>query len=382
MPPPYGLNSTGFNVKRVTEIQAEINDALRAEFGQNFDVSAASPQGQLTGVYSDREASIWELLEQVHQAKNLLNASGADLDDVVSLAAVQRLPATSTTVVLVPAGTGGTIIPAGSVVSLTPGTGQRFVTLAGTTIPNPVSVAAESTGPIVVLASSTWAIETPITGWTGVSNALDGETGRNVESDNALRLRYVQAIAGPGNSLDSLWGALVRITGVAEVVVTENPLYVTDAAGRPPKSFEVVIDGGDDTEIAQAIWDNKPVGIETYGVTTTESITDAVGNAHDVNFSRPSDLNIWIELDYEPNGEFPVDGEDQILAAILSYEDTVRIDRDFMSWHVLRLIEVAGIDSLSIRVGLTASPSSDLPITVSPRQRAALDSSRILISRV
>jgi hypothetical protein len=35
--------------------------------------------------------------------------------------------------------------------------------------------------------------------------------------------------------------------------------------GRPPKSFEVVVEGGDDTQIASAILASAPAGIATYG---------------------------------------------------------------------------------------------------------------------
>ena len=37
------------------------------------------------------------------------------------------------------------------------------------------------------------------------------------------------------------------------------------SGGRPPKSFEAVVEGGSDQAVAQEIWLTKPAGIETYG---------------------------------------------------------------------------------------------------------------------
>ena len=50
----------------------------------------------------------------------------------------------------------------------------------------------------------------------------------------------------------------------------------TDAEGRPPHSFECVIDGGTDADIAQVIWDNMANGIQPYG-NTSEVIQDSQG---------------------------------------------------------------------------------------------------------
>ena len=39
----------------------------------------------------------------------------------------------------------------------------------------------------------------------------------------------------------------------------------TDAAGRPPHSIEIVVQGGTDEDVANIIWKNKAGGIRAYG---------------------------------------------------------------------------------------------------------------------
>ena len=52
--------------------------------------------------------------------------------------------------------------------------------------------------------------------------------------------------------------------------VYENDSNVVDAAGRPPHSVEVVVDGGSNTDIAAQILATKSGGINTYGNITVE----------------------------------------------------------------------------------------------------------------
>lgn len=126
--PTYGLTSTGFIAKRQPTISDEIFSDLSDAFG-NIDQSPQSVFGQLTGIISTREATIWELIQDLF-LNNSLQAEGVALDNVVSFIGLQRLAATASLVTVAVYADYNTVIPVGFVVS-DPETNHQF-TMAST----------------------------------------------------------------------------------------------------------------------------------------------------------------------------------------------------------------------------------------------------------
>lgn len=80
------------------------------------------------------------------------------------------------------------------------------------------------------------------------------------------------------------------------LIVPENNttgVTISSSYGRPGKSVEMVVQGGADSDIAAAILASKPAGIQTYGNTGPIQVFDAVGNAYNIFFSRPTELVIY-----------------------------------------------------------------------------------------
>lgn len=163
---------------------------------------------------------------------------------------------------------------------------------------SPVVFEAQNTGPVLALAGTVDVITTPISGWSGVSNLIDGVTGRNMETDEELRLRRLRSLRILGAASVPAMEARIRqdVDNVTDAYVFENPLPTTDGSGRPPHSFEAVVMGGDDQEIAKKIWEIKAAGIQTYG-NVTETITDSNGFEQEIKFSRPEPVYVWIKVE-------------------------------------------------------------------------------------
>ena len=60
----YGITETGFKRKRLDQILDELNGAVKAVFGDNFNVSPESPDGQINGVIAEVFANLWEGFEE------------------------------------------------------------------------------------------------------------------------------------------------------------------------------------------------------------------------------------------------------------------------------------------------------------------------------
>jgi uncharacterized phage protein gp47/JayE len=144
-----------------------------------------------------------------------------------------------------------------------------------------------------------------------------------------------------------------------------QPTY-TESGGRPPKSFEAVVEGGSDAAVALKIWQLKPAGIQTFG-NTHVIVTDSQGNPQGINFTRATDVFIWVlvSLTLNPQETFPVNGQELVSEAILTYGNTLGIGIDVIIQRVQAVcFSVPGIASATVQLARTLS-ESDTPSYVS-----------------
>ncbi len=94
----FGLTETGFSLKRQPDILADLNAALAAQFGSDLNLAADSAMGQMSGVFSQAAAEIWELAAAAWHSQYRPSAEGTNLDDLGKLVNLVRNPGTPTTV--------------------------------------------------------------------------------------------------------------------------------------------------------------------------------------------------------------------------------------------------------------------------------------------
>jgi len=130
--------------------------------------------------------------------------------------------------------------------------------------------------------------------------------GEERESDQALRDRARDAVTGGGKAThDALVAALINNTqGVSSVTVYENKTDNdnTVSGGLPPHSFEAVVYGGDDEDVARTIFDTKAITARDYGgahgTRTEYTITsDVSGQQRSIEWTRPTKVDIDMTLD-------------------------------------------------------------------------------------
>ena len=373
----YGISSTGFKRKRLDLLLQELNAEVKTIFGDNFNVSPESPDGQINGVISESNANLWELAEEAYNAFNPKAASGASLSNLVQLNKINRLIATRSRVELSLTGDSGTVIVAGSLVS-TSDTGDTLSTNDSVTIDGAGNAVVQATalefGPISMLAGTITQIDTPVSGWDTVTNNDNATVGTNEESDSDLRARRQRSVAIDAQSIiDAIRAGVESIDNVTQAVVLENDTNVEDSNGLPPKSFQVVVSGGTNADVADVIWLKKPAGILAFGDITVE-IIDSQGIAHDISFSRPAPVVVYVEVTLTTFPEYPANGDNLIKQAIVNYANGDLVDnRSFgLGDNVIytRLYtpinSVAGheIDDLQISIVSPADGVINIPISI------------------
>jgi uncharacterized phage protein gp47/JayE len=113
VPLEYGLTEYGFYKKNFPAIKLEIESSLQDAFGA-VNLDDQSNFGQIVGIFTEREALLWEALESVYNSMYPDTASGFSLDSVCALTGLTRLQATSTKLVCQLTGTNNTLIVADS----------------------------------------------------------------------------------------------------------------------------------------------------------------------------------------------------------------------------------------------------------------------------
>lgn len=393
----YGLTTAGVNAKRQETIEAELRAAVAnaAALGANINTAAESPVGQILVILAAALAAMWSFAEQVLLGARVLTASGVQLDRLGQNYGVARDAAIATTVTLTLAGTPTTLVPAGSTVSLD-GSGADLTLDADATIGGGGTVdatfTASATGPITALAGSGWTIETPVSGWTGATNAADATVGRDAETDGAYRSRLLQSAGRGSNNSAAVIAAVLAVSGVTEAITIENVSAATDADGRPPHSYEVVVRGGNDAAVAQAIWATKPNGIQTTTTVSvvnqvSEVVVDTNGQNRAIAFSRADQVPVWVEVDYRPQpGVFPSNGQTLMLNAVLDFGASLNIGDDVYPASLEQAITCAlparALQLFDLRVGFAASPLSAIQIPASLTEIPSFDSSRVLFTVV
>ena len=325
----FGINSTGFTLKRLADILAEITAELAViqdpVTGETLTPDLADendPLVQHVNAVADGLAATWEQLQLAYNQFDPALASGAGLSGLVQLNGITRRAGTRTTAVLTLTGTAGVSLVAGKQVSTMDDSVVFTLPAAVIGVGGTVDVVGTATedGALEAGAGTVVKIVTPVAGWSAVTNVGAATVGTEGETDEELRARQQASTSASAQSIiESIYSAISNLEGVTYCRVYQNITLEADARGIPAKSIAVIVQGGDEDEIAEVIFNRNPLA-GTFG-TTTVTITDAQGFTYDVNFSRPVEVEIYVAVAVTVvnSALWPSDGDDRIKAAIVDF---------------------------------------------------------------
>ena len=196
---------------------------------------------------------------------------------------------------------------------------------------------------------------------------------------SASNLQVMDDVAALIQSQDEIKTAIVGGAGNHQITLTmadgqdieidfnisggiSNPTY-TKSGGRPPKSFETVVEGGTDDAVALKIWQLKPAGIQTFG-NTHVIVTDSQGNPQGIEFTRATEVYLWADvlLVLNPQETFPTNGQQLVADAIVNYGNTLGVGTDVFVQRVQSAIfAIPGIAQASVQIARTPTPTT-LPV--------------------
>lgn len=437
-----GITPNGFLIETLDEIRTSLIARLQARWGTQVKFTDTNAAGHMVGIMAERYASLQQLLEAIYRSFSRETATGDGLDAVNMMTGTDRRGETFSLVELWLTGVNATFVPlgrqaetddgvvfetnldatlatatnwaastgyivgavrtnAGNVYLCTSsgvsaGSGGPNTTAASITDNTVVwryvglgtayaRVAATATevGPLQALSGTIDEIRTPVSGWQGVRNLLDADLGTFEESDESYRLRAQYELASAGShTVDAIRADLLQLDGVTSVRILNN---VTDETvdTMPPHTVEAIVLGGATADIADLIFERGVgLGYTSFGNVTT-IVKDAMGNDVTVRFSRPEEVNIYVEIDliYDAN-TYPDDGDEAVKVAVVTWGDAQDTGKNAVAMAIAaQTFTIAGVlDVPAVRIGLTASPAGSATIPISLRQLAKYDTSRIVVN--
>jgi uncharacterized phage protein gp47/JayE len=250
---------------------------------------------------------------------------------------------------------------------------------------------ATKTGPIIVSIGALNEIASKVNGLDSAVNYASGITGRAMESDTELRMglgtRQKQSTA---NEV-AIQNEILKVSGVEYARVYSNR-DIVKVDGRPPKSYEAVVVGGDEQEIAELIFEKGPAGVEAFG-NIIKDVVDSEGFHWDIGFSRPKNRYVWVKVDYSQNSEedLPLDVVSAIQDNIIAWgQAALNVGVDLIYQKMFRPVyDVRGIGFAAIKVTVTSdlTPPEDEDylsknIEINEVEIAVLDKARITVQEL
>lgn len=269
--PPVVISDSGIDIPDTADVLSgrltDIINALPAGAGE----SLTSPQGQLAVTDTAIIAQVYSNLARIINQVNPDFSQGRFQDGIGRIYFIDRIAATRTTVTAQVTGTYGTALPAGSqAVDIN---NMTYSLVNSVTIPASGRADAvfscDTTGPVTCGAGDLNRIYTAVSGWDSVNNQYAGILGADVESRVSFEARRRESVARNSRNQDgSTRAALLEVNGVTDAYVWSNrkdESVVVDGVTIAPHSLYVSVYGGEDKDIAEALFNTCNPGCNMNG---------------------------------------------------------------------------------------------------------------------
>lgn len=360
---PY-IDEAGLHISSYNDIRDSLVEEMRAIYGNDIYLDNDSQDYQMISAFALMAYDVQQALLLAYNNISPATATGTGLDRVVALNGIRRVAASYSTCLVKLTGTAGTTISNG-VVQDSRGIQWRL----------PEQITISDNGTATVLATCTTigritaatgdinTIVTPTRGWTSVINDVPAIAGVNQETDSALRAKQRISTANPSNTVfEGTIGAIANVDGVVRYAAYENDTD-TERDGLPPHSITMVVDGGTDQDVAQAIYLHKTPGCYTNGdieVNVSGSLTDIP-----IRFYRPHYVEVVVTVSIKTLTGYTDATASQIKANIYDYINSLAIGETLYTPNLNAPILSALDGQPSFYVtGLTASKKDGEPAEV------------------
>lgn len=222
-------------------------------------------------------------------------------------------------------------------------------------------------------------IRTATLGWRGVTNPYYVFPSEGVESDEDYRYRGKLKQQSTSGKYTSILMALKSVSGVVYENVQQNTSPNTTNSGITNNGVAVTVMGGNEEEIALAIFNTVSEGIMTSG-DILKMVKDINGFEHEIRFSRPKIVPLEVSMSLITYPNFPINGNAKIRQAIVEWFNELNVGEDI---HYSRLYEpinsIQGFAVKNLKFGYKGGTLSLEDIIIRHDEIATLSAEDIII---
>lgn len=379
----------------VLPLEEDILDGVKldtnAAFGNQLSQNLETPQGQLasswTAIIADNNAIFAQYVALVDPA----TSSGTMQDAIGKIYYMTRKPALPTSVSVLCRGVVGTVIPANFLI--TDVDSNLYYAVDGGTIGSGSTVTlsfANTVDGAIPCSINGVRLYAALAGLDSVENPAAGVLGRAVESPQEFEYRRALSVQQNTNgSLGSILANVLAVDDVLDAIVIENSTgdvlyYGATSYPLVKNSIYVGVVGGDNNDIAQAIFEKKSgTGCNMNGgvsVVVTDTSYTAPQPEYTIKFNRPTDTNIRIAVQIKNSPLLPANAADLVRQAIISAFN-VRIGGTvFASQFYAGISAISNVFIISVLVNKGTSAPILNSVSMGIDENPVIDESLIAVS--
>jgi uncharacterized phage protein gp47/JayE len=368
------VTDNGYKRQTYAEILLNLTEEAKRKFGEDIDISETSVIGKFLRIIAYRESKNEEEAEKLYYSAYIATASGSSLDYACSLIAVTRKEAIAARYgINVSAENDATIdydtvFCAENDIYFHPEAVAEIA--AGES--KYVTVVCDEAGVIGNVGSVKYITEAGAEkiGLT-ITKSERITDGEDIESDTVLRNRAMTISQGRGSgTLLGIKSALLRLDCVRYVNIVENNSSEKSSDGLPPHSFVCYVAGENDDasaqRIADTIYTNKPVGVQSYGSRTTSYYDDNGNTLCTIGFTYTTaiTLDFTIVIDEVTDEETTTNAITKSISEFVNEHSEIGFSYNYLYGVVYSVDGVERINSIYVDDGSGKKNINDLTALV------------------
>ena len=395
-------SKTGFDVTEIDDLREQIASEWQEAFKEKdrplLNTDPETPQGQIidsqVATVNQKDSEVLYLAQQFDPR----TAEGRFQNALAEIYFIKRKPAINSYAMCTINGRAGTQIDAGALIE-SEIDGTQWSLDQNVTIPANETITAKFTcltdGAISASSGTLTKIVTTVTGWDTVTNAT-ATVGTLEESQSAFEQRRRESVAlNARSTVNAVYANVAQCDGVIAVYAVDNKKNISETIDNytlTPHSVFVSVIGGENEDIAKAIYNNLSAGCDYNGNTSVDITNEYSGAVETVKFYRPDVFNIFVKVQIQNSAQLQNDYENIVKQAVynnfygldstkINNEPLLRLkmNDDLYSSRFTPSILNAGITNvLTVQLSLDGSEwvnNIHIPITANP----TLDLNNIII---
>lgn len=395
-------SKTGFDVTEIDDLREQIASEWQNAFKEKdrplLNTDPETPQGQIidsqVATVNQKDSEVLYLAQQFDPR----TAEGRFQNALAEIYFIKRKPAINSYAMCTINGRAGTQINAGALIE-SEIDGTQWSLDQDVTIPAEETITAKFTclanGAISASSGTLTKIVTTVTGWDTVTNAT-AIVGSLEESQSAFEQRRKDSVSlNARSTVNAVYANVAQCDGVIAVYAVDNKKNIAETIDNyslTPHSIFVSVIGGENADIAKAIYDNLSAGCDYNGNTSVDITNEYSGAVETVKFYRPNVFNIFVKVQIQNSASLQNDYENIVKQAVynnfygldstkINNEPLLRLkmNDDLYSSRFTPSILNAGITNvLTVQLSLDGSEwvnNVHIPITANP----TLDLNNIII---